>query len=231
MARAAERIRAEPAPQAIETPAPTPAFAHQISSTFWSRHMDASTPGGRMTIQREHLGLRQDEVAAMIGVARTAYSQYETRIVVPTVAKFQLLAVALQTTPEWLAFGVGERSSMPELTYDIPSKSWSQVNVCALNPHWLKQHLPNIDLKTLCTVRLPDAVAGMNADDIAIVQREVKITDKREEFLYVMGVNILVGELRRTKEGIEVFMEDTSETVNPRNIKMLGRMVGHIALG
>lgn len=231
MARAAERVRAEPAPQRTETQAPTPAFPHQISSTYWSRHMDTTTLGGRMTIQREHLGLRQDQVAELIGVARTAYSQYETRTVVPNLAKIIALAEALQTTPEWLAFGVGERSSMPELTYDVPSKSWTQVNVCALNPQWLKQHLPNIDLKTLCTVRLPDAVAGMNADDIAIVQRDVKVTDKRQEFLYVMGADILVGDLQRTKEGIEVFMGKASEKVHPRNLKVLGLVVGHISLG
>jgi transcriptional regulator with XRE-family HTH domain len=230
MARTAQMVRAEPAPSRTEQQTPSQAFAPPISSTYWSRHLDSTSLGGRLTIQREHLGLKQEEVAARIGVARTAYSQYETRIVVPSLAKIIKLAEALETTPEWIAFGVGERVSMPELAYDIPSKGWVQVNVCALNPQWVKQHLPDIDQKTLCAVRLPNSVGGLDADDIAIVQREVKITDKRQEFLYVMGADVLVGDLKRVKEGIEVFIEKSSETVNARNVKVLGRMVGHMAL-
>jgi transcriptional regulator with XRE-family HTH domain len=64
--------------------------------------------GKRIASARDRRGLTQGALAKMINVAQQTLAGYETGASEPGLAVFVRLAAATGTTPEWLAFGVGE---------------------------------------------------------------------------------------------------------------------------
>lgn len=64
---------------------------------------------GRLAKRRQHLGLSRAVLAAAAGVTVTAVQHIEDARRVPSVETVERLAVALDVSPAWLAFGEGNR--------------------------------------------------------------------------------------------------------------------------
>jgi SOS-response transcriptional repressor LexA len=67
----------------------------------------------RIRERREAAGLTQDDVAKALGVTRSAVAQWEaTGGTAPRGKRLKALAAILQTTPEFIVFGIGENLSV-----------------------------------------------------------------------------------------------------------------------
>ena len=58
--------------------------------------------GPKLKAARKAKGLRQEDVARMIGVSRTAYTKYETEAASPSYDVLHLLCQALEISPNYL---------------------------------------------------------------------------------------------------------------------------------
>tara|TARA_R110002124_G_scaffold80776_2_gene213530 strand:- start:1470 stop:2090 length:621 start_codon:yes stop_codon:yes gene_type:complete len=87
--------------------------------------------GERIKKRRKHLGLTQAALSEMIGIAQQSLQSIESgKIEKPR--KIIELAEALETTPEYLQFGIGENENSnvapgPTLKAAVPLISWVQA--------------------------------------------------------------------------------------------------------
>jgi len=73
-----------------------------------------ATVGERLRETREAKQMTQGDVAKLLGLSRAAVTQWETDTTSPSVHKLAEIAKLLETTPQWLAYGVGKE---PEVIY------------------------------------------------------------------------------------------------------------------
>ncbi|KAB7701494.1 helix-turn-helix domain-containing protein [Plesiomonas shigelloides] len=62
----------------------------------------------RIRSRRLQMGMKQAELAKMLGVSRVSVTKWETGVTKPDGENLHQLAIALSTTPEWLLYGSGE---------------------------------------------------------------------------------------------------------------------------
>ncbi|AXQ69234.1 transcriptional regulator [Caulobacter phage CcrBL9] len=200
-------------------------------TNVWMRNGDESTIPGRLTSRRVQLGMDQIDVANKMGVARAAYSQYETGKVTPTLDKIIKAAEALETTPQWIAFG-GMNHEIPILTYNSSNRTWvSTDQTWPVPASWIKDRLSNVDPHKLdayeATTSSPSAM--VQAGDVVLVDREEKPgTRLYQEFVFAMDGECLTDNLRKTDGGYLVGLAEEGKQpvlVNTRAIRILGKVV------
>lgn len=198
------------------------------STNMWLRNGDTSTIPGRLTTRRVELGLEQEEVAARMGVARAAYSQYETGKVTPTLEKIEKAAEALETSPQWIAFG-GKNQELPVVAYVATTRTWASSGETWPIPYrWLAAQLPGVDLSKLDAVEVSNDSAFVHAGDVVLVEREVRPTEKRDqEFIFSVDGHSMSDNVRRVEGGYEIGVQgdETVRTVSARSIRFHGRVV------
>ena len=72
------------------------------------------TVGGRIRDARERKEMTQNELAKRFGITRSGIAQWESDTTSPSIYKTEEIAKLLETTPQWLAFGI---SSEPKIVY------------------------------------------------------------------------------------------------------------------
>ena len=69
------------------------------------------TPGSRISIARQRAGITQAALAQQLGIQhsqRQRVSQWEHDEAMPRIPTLEAIAEALDTTPAWIMFGVGD---------------------------------------------------------------------------------------------------------------------------
>lgn len=194
------------------------------------RNGDESTLHGRLTSRRVALGLDQADIAERMGVARAAYSQYETGKVVPSLEKIEKVAKALETTPQWVAFG-GMNHEIPIVEYVSSTRSWTRTDrTWPMPASWLKSKLPKIDPQHLEAFEATeDSDSGMvKAGDVVIVVRDLKPSHRTdEEYLFSMDGECRTDNIRKVDGGWLVGNAEGGRkpaVVNSRAIRIHGRV-------
>ena len=72
--------------------------------------------GKRIKLLRKKKGLKQDELAAAIGLSPSAVSNYEQGTRVPKEDTLKALVEVLDSTPDYILWGIESSSSRPILT-------------------------------------------------------------------------------------------------------------------
>lgn len=73
--------------------------------------LDKEGFANRLRSTRESLRLKQEDVAARLGVGRTGYAAYESGKSVPPLESIMILLDILDVSFEWLTKGVGEKKA------------------------------------------------------------------------------------------------------------------------
>jgi transcriptional regulator with XRE-family HTH domain len=73
----------------------------------------------------------QTELAGIVGVTPGAWSAWELGRNQPDLATVELLADALGVSPEWLAWGRGERYEAPQSAQDAPQTNRTAIPTTA----------------------------------------------------------------------------------------------------
>lgn len=76
--------------------------------------------GSRLKALRESMNLTQFEAAIPLDVSRGAVWQWENSVTLPTIPKLLQLARFYQTTPEYIAFGIGDMNLAAQTTVTVP---------------------------------------------------------------------------------------------------------------
>lgn len=72
---------------------------------------DKNLIGLRIKEAREELGLSQEDLADILGIAFQSIQQWESGKTTPRQTRMRKLAAALGKTPSWIQFGVGNAAS------------------------------------------------------------------------------------------------------------------------
>lgn len=230
-------------PAATQARASAPAPMHRAATArramserktnVWDRAGHTDTLANRLTTRRTELRQRQVDLADQIEVARTAYSQYETGKITPSVDKVIRLAAALDVTPEWLAFGIGDKVTTEEVSYHTASRTWVRERAWTLNERWVGERFPGIDPADLVLTSIEGKTPNglFERGDVVIVNRASQPTDAKtdNEFIYASHREAKVGRMRRVGEDYEIELSDEQkETESRRGVRVLGEVIGGV---
>ncbi|UTU07885.1 putative HTH DNA binding protein [Caulobacter phage C1] len=205
------------------------------TTNVWMRNGDESSVHGRLTSRRVQLGLDQIDIANRMGVARAAYSQYETGKVVPSLEKIEKAAEALETTPQWIAFG-GSNHEIKIMSYVTGSRTWVDTGeTWPIPASWLKSKFPNLNPHSLdafeATTDSPSAM--VQKGDILIVARDQKPNNKLyQEFVFSMNGECHTDNVRKVEGGFLIGSGDEGNPpvqVSHHAIRILGQVVTIVA--
>lgn len=230
---------APPPVQEVATPPAPPALPATEAATegvrgrpFWSRPADPDTIGGRLLLRRQQLGLQQVDVAARMGVARAAYSQYETNTVPPALDKIAKAAKALETSEWYLAYGIGEATRNDELDFDHRTQEWFVRRHWSLNEDWLQQRMRHVSPNDIVLVESPTPTNNVHHGEMLIVVKaNKKPWTTPDEYVFVEGGRAQVAQLQQGERGgVVIHSTDgrSHRTVQDSEIDILGKVCGSI---
>jgi phage repressor protein C with HTH and peptisase S24 domain len=154
---------------------------------------------------------------------------YESGEVTPDVDKLKSIAKVLHCSPEWLAFGVGARSPIEEVSYDSEAGDFVSKRFQDLDEDWLR---------TQCDVEPTDAVLCVVNDfsphlkpgDVAIVKRGVKPNAGGGEYVFARDDELTVAHVTRPHSAgtFRVYAPDlkSHEDIDDGELNFLGKVVG-----
>lgn len=196
------------------------------------------TPGDRMAQRRKELGLRQEDVAKQVrsrrkdgttvSMSRSGYCMYEQDSVAHEVKKIALIAQVLQTTPEWLAYGVSDRDSVEQVEFN--DGRFEVVRKCRLDDEWLYTSF-EVEPSELALWVATNACVSIEIDDIAVVRKNTRPGSHPAEFVYEEGGKARIGLISRPlRNGAYILTSKDgkarSREIKKRSISFLGRVVG-----
>ncbi len=196
------------------------------------RNGDLSTIKGRITTRRVELGMDQATAAAKTGVARAAYSQYETGKVTPNIGMIEQLSETLDVRPEYIAYGIGESDDIEWLRYEPAARMWVRHAVWGLPQDWIDSRVPGIGRRSLCMVEVTNDSAVVQPGDMALVNREARPTETEvEEYMFVLGKEAVAANMRRVDANtLQIWTPDGKDSypAKSREVNVLGKIVAHI---
>jgi transcriptional regulator with XRE-family HTH domain len=94
--------------------------------------------GERLTAARKHAGLSQERLASLADISPITLSRLETGASTPSFEVLATLAVALETTPNFL-LGWGETGEPSKQASDRAMLNRLVLSASTLSPEWLQQ--------------------------------------------------------------------------------------------
>ncbi len=195
----------------------------------------------RLVYQRDQLKLTQEEVSNRITfwndrkqenvtLSRSAYCMYESGKVTPDLPMIHKLAGALETTPQWLAFGTGEPGEIEVLTYDQKTGEFVAGGSWKFDPEWIKSRY-DADPSDLALFAVEEFTGDLAPGDMAVVRKGVEPGVSQGHFAYVRGDELQIAHITRPGRGPNYRIYSDSKTydeVPVEDINILGRKVGKI---
>ncbi len=115
--------------------------------------------GQRIKAAREEAGLSQEKLGKLVGVVFQSVQQWEIGKTTPRAHRIRKIAAALNTSPNWLQFGTGNKSSEnidnleqllnSEEFKSISGAAFSKVLMDATRLGWIKLSGLDVSVKTL----------------------------------------------------------------------------------
>jgi len=151
------------------------------------------TPGQRMAQRRKELGLRQEDVAEKVVIrrkdgteermSRSGYCMYEQDAVTHDVKKIEKIAAVLQSTPEYIAYGVSDDNSIPQVALDDRG-DFSHVKKWRIDDEWLyEQH--EVEPSEVVLWQATNATNRVEMDDMLVVKLDTKPGSNPNEYDFV----------------------------------------------
>lgn len=202
----------------------------------------------RLKQKRDELRLSQLDVARQIvfwnnkqhehkRLSRSAYCMYESGEVVPDLTKIVLLAAVLQCEPQWLAFGLGERSTVTpdaveEVDYDTASGEWKSVKSWTLDNEWVQSRFDTAP-NTIALYTVNDFSHNLKPGDIAVIRPGLEPTQSHAEYVFAMNDESTVASVTRPHRGGPYRVYDAARKgyteVEPGDLHILGKVVGKLS--
>lgn len=218
---------------------------HRVGTHVHASMGEPTTIGSRMAKRRLELGMTQETIASQIvftpktgkrefdevTLSRNGYGMYETGQVEPDLDKIVAIAKALGVTPQWLAFGVGERPSVEEFVYDPGKKAFVTESSWLLSEQWISDNF-SLNPTDIGLYVISDYSANFQPGNAAIVQRNVEPTAAGGEFIFAFKGRIKVAHVTKPQrsDNIRIFAVDnkTHEEVSAKQIVFLGEVIGKL---
>lgn len=219
---------------------------HRVGSHVNNDPSSLDTIGKRMTQRRLELRLTQEQIANQVVftprsgakskdsviLSRNAYCLYETGGVEPDLLKIMGIAKALDVSPEWLAFGRGERKQVDELYFDSKTTSFKAASSWIISEEWLRDHFglnPSDVVLTVISEYSQNFVPG----DIAIVRKDSEPSITGSEFVFGYKGTVRNAQVTRVSrtDTLRVFSTDlkTHEEIPLKSTTILGKVIGKIS--
>lgn len=195
----------------------------------------------RLIARRQELDLSQAQVANLITfwnkksaewkpLSRSAYCMYEAGDVVPDKDKIERLAVALQSTPEWLMFGIGARTMLDEVEWDAKVDDFVTTRSWPMDEDWLRSQF-DCHGTVLALVRVNDYSYNLKPGDTAFVRTDVKEPNPiGGEFIFILDGEMQVAHVTHPSADGPYRIYDADRRdhveVEAEELAFLGKVVG-----
>ena len=184
------------------------------------------SPGKRMKERREELNLRQQDVADVLELSRAAYAQYETSSSKLRVDQAEVVARFLSTTPEWIAFGAGERNVVEEIAFD--NGEFRHKGTWTFSEDWLRRAY-GVKLHELRLIEVTQASPSMKVGDVAMIQRGVQPTAGVAEFAMVVDGELIFANVSKlTRSQLIRIHHGKANHDDVHDPLIVGKVVGRI---
>lgn len=184
------------------------------------------TPGDRLKMRRLLIGMKQEDVAAKVGLSRTAYCQYETNSSKLTVDRAAEVADILGVSRQWLAFGDGPMEAISQIAFRngkmIRTGEWG------LNEAWVESALHGLKTSELLIFLATLDGSTTKAGDAVLLEKTDTLEEtKAGEYLCVVdGMAQLAHLSRRSATGaIRVSGGPKAGSFASDEVKIIGRVV------
>lgn len=202
----------------------------------------------RLIYRRQQLDLSQGEVAEQIRfwnnkqketktLSRSAYCMYESGEVVPDLNKIGLLSKVLKCAPEWLAFGLGESSTVNDnlvdlVEYNATSLDFETTKAWPLDDEWVQTRF-DAEPAELALAIVNDFSPSLKPGDVAVVRRGVEPNATGAEFIFVQDDEMKIAHITRpnqSKPVYRVYEPDLRHHVEvpAEDLNFLGKVVGRM---
>lgn len=224
--------RNDPAPVAVKAPA---------KGAVKALVTNPKSLTDRLIARRQELDLSQAQVAALITfwnkkqqewkpLSRSAYCMYEAGDVVPDKDKIERLAIALQSTPEWLMFGIGARTTLDEIEWDAKAGDFNTTRSWPMDEDWLRAQF-DCPGKALALVMVNDFSYNLKPGDTAFVRKDIVMPNAAGgEFVFVQDGEMRAAHVTRPTGAGPVRIYDAERRehidVEADDLTFLGKVVG-----
>lgn len=193
--------------------------------------------GERIAHARKLAGLTQKALAEAIEKSRPTIVQYEADKISPPLSMIQELARVLQTTPEYLAFGIdlARESEINMLEVSIgalaPDGEFTSTESAMLPAHLIIEKFGTVGAPQIIQLDQEARSFGLSKGDLVLVDRSAKLTPGDGKYYAVAssaGLSVILNAVQLVQKPGEFEVQDGSgqrhQLAQPPNT--LGRVCG-----
>lgn len=191
--------------------------------------------GRRIYELRQAKSLSQAHIASRLDLSRAAITQWENGITYPSLETIESLAVLLNTTPWYLAFGHGAEVNsvsvmqIPWIEFDEAGNE-SETSMITIPRPVISAWRVN-DLRRLVAISINDnSVEGLPTD-LAIVDRSNTQAGFNVKVAVMLGYQVQIVNLSHTPgtDEYRISMSGDTFTMAQEHVQILGRVVGKVS--
>lgn len=224
----------------LATPTPAPVKDRRkavVPASHPTNTFDVSKTdlGHRILALREQKELRQEDLAYLVGKSRAAIAQWERGGAQPGFSEVRALAYHLNTTPEYIAFGIAAKKNRPiqVVAYQKDTGLPKSVSEVTLDDKSVTTLTGGDDTRVgrLRGTRVARATAPFHPDDLLIIDEgDTAVHETPNHFVLFIEAP-MVGQLW-TVPGNRLTYQcrigDYQFSVESANVRIIGRVVGHM---
>lgn len=196
----------------------------------------------RLISRRQELNLSQGDVAKKITfwnnkqqewkkLSRSAYCMYEAGEVVPDIDKIIRISTVLHCSPEWLAFGVGNRNAVEEIGYDAKAVDFTSKGFWNLDEDWVRTRF-DAEPTDIVLAMVNDFSPSLKPGDMAVVRKDQEPNAGGGEYVFARDDEMTVAHVTRPHAGggYRVYTPDlkSHDEIEAGELNFLGKVVGKL---
>lgn len=190
--------------------------------------------GRRIREARELSGLSGPQLAVFLGISRSALSQMELGKSGMTINVLERLARHLQTSPEWLRYGVGNGPRIPrpvmvpEINVEHVSFELSELMQYRTEREWAvplsEAHRMGLTEHKLIAIRVNEAIPPeFKAGDVVVLDLAANQFNRRGYYALILDDRCVLCLVSKSASKFEATIG--TQTITANSVKVLGTVV------